>query len=117
MNTTIGKIGESYAKKFLLAKKYKFIAENYYSRFGEIDLIFLDNQELVFAEVKARKSDLFGSGADSLTFSKKRRIIKTLLYFLNTASKKQFRSWRIDLISVKLSHKNKLLEISHIKNI
>lgn len=117
MNRVIGKIGEEYAEKFLLEKKYKFVEANYYSRFGEIDLIFLDNQELVFVEVKARKSNFFGSGEESLTLSKKRKIIKTLLYFLNSASKKQFRSWRIDLISVKLNYQNKLLEISHLKNI
>ena len=71
MNRAIGKIGEEYAKKFLLVKKYKFVEANYYSRFGEIDLIFLDNQELVFVEVKARKSNFFGSGEESLTLSKK----------------------------------------------
>ena len=117
MNKKTGKIGESSAKKFLLNKKYQFIEENYHSRFGEIDLIFLDNQELVFIEVKTRKSNLFGTGEEALTIAKKRKIIKTLLYFLNSASKKQFRSWRIDLISVKLSYQNKVLKINHLKNI
>ena len=117
MSREIGKIGEFYAKKFLLNKNYKFLRSNYYSRFGEIDLIFLDNQELVFVEVKARKSDLFGDGLESITFSKKSKIIKTSLYFLNSASKKKFRSWRIDLISVKLDHRNKLSSITHLKNI
>lgn len=117
MNKKTGEIGEKYAKKFLLKQKYKFITENYYSRFGEIDLIFLDNQELVFVEVKTRKNDFFGTAEEALTISKKRKIIKTLLYFLNSASKKQYSSWRIDLISVKLDYRNKIPEINHIKNI
>ena len=117
MTKETGKIGEQYAKKFLIKKKYKFITSNYHSRFGEVDLIFLDNQELVFVEVKTIRSIVFGDGIDALTNKKKEKLIKTSLYFLNTASKKQFRSWRIDLISVKLNYLNEIIKITHLRNI
>ena len=51
-----GYIAESIAKEFLIKKNYTFLGQNYYSRYGEIDLIFLDtNDTICFIEVKFSK--------------------------------------------------------------
>ena len=50
----IGKLGEQLAAKYLRAKGYKLYAKNWKCRVGEIDLISIDNDKLVFVEVKTR---------------------------------------------------------------
>ena len=62
----LGKIGENEAKKYLLNKGYKILEQNYHARFGEIDLIALDEwqNEIVFVEVKTRYTNRFGYPED-----------------------------------------------------
>ncbi len=112
-----GKIGENLSKKYLLSKGYTYIQSNYHSKFGEVDLIFMDNQELVFVEIKARTSDKFGLPIESMSPKKRLKILKTALTFLDTATPKSFIGWRIDFIGIKLNYSDNKAKIQHIKNI
>ena len=49
---------------------------------GEIDLIMIDQQTLVFVEVRLRNNPNHGSGAESVTRSKIRKIVKTAEFYL-----------------------------------
>lgn len=60
-NLKKGKEGEALAEKFLKKKGYKILQRNFRTRFGEIDIIALDNKTLVFVEVKARSAEAYGS--------------------------------------------------------
>lgn len=112
-----GKNGENISKNYLLSKGYIYIQSNYHSRYGEIDLIFMDNQELVFVEIKTRTSDLYGLPIESMSPKKRLKILKTALTFLDTATPKSFISWRIDFIGIKLNYSDNKAKIQHIKNI
>jgi len=118
-NQYIGKLGEQYAEKFLISQNYKILERNFRSKFGEIDLIAFDysKKEIAFVEVKTRTGTFFGEPEDAVTRLKERKIIKTALYFLNSATKKESLSWRVDVIAVKLNRQNKLKGITHFKNI
>lgn len=115
----LGKLGECYAEQFLLTQNYKIIAKNFYSRFGEIDLITFDypNRQIAFIEVKTRTSITFGLPQDAVTMRKKSKLLKTALYFLGLKWPGISISWRIDLIAVQLDEQNCLREITHFKNI
>ena len=115
----IGKLGEKYVLQFLVSQNYEHLNQNYYSRFGEIDLIVLDlsERELVFVEVKARAQNHFGTPEEAITFQKKSKILRTALHYLQNQKKHIAFSWRIDLIAVKLSKHGKLEKINHLKNI
>lgn len=117
----LGQKGEDLAAKYLSALNYDLIGANYYSRFGEIDLIFLDRSrapfEIVFVEVKTRSNLDYGTPQEAITFQKRQKLIKTALHFLNQSSPKLPRSWRIDLIAIILDQKNSLKELRHFKNI
>ena len=69
-NRKIGKDGEEIAAKFLLDKGYNILEKNYYTRFGEIDLIASKNDILVFVEVKLKQTEDFGTPEEMIGFSK-----------------------------------------------
>lgn len=115
----LGKLGENYAEQFLLSQNYQIFTRNFYSRFGEIDIITFDysNRQIAFIEVKTRTSTDFGLPQDALTARKKSRLLKTALCFLNQKYPNRAISWRIDLIAVQLDEQNHLQELTHFKNI
>lgn len=122
----IGLIGEKYAADFLVASDYKIIAHNFQSRYGEIDLIAVDNRpkydyptshEGLFVEVKTRISLRMGKPEESLTRLKVARILKTIWYFFSVTPKVPFKSWRIDLIAVILNKNKELISIEHFTHI
>lgn len=56
----VGSKAERKAAKFLEKLGYKVIDRNFRSKFGEIDLVAVEDDTLVFVEVKARATRLFG---------------------------------------------------------
>ena len=57
----LGKKGERAAVQYLKSQGYTIVATNYRTPFGEADIIALDNDELVFVEVKTRTNDKYGA--------------------------------------------------------
>ncbi len=79
-NTTavsIGNIGEEAAVITLKKQGYKIIERNYRTKMGEIDIIARDGEYTVFVEVRLRKSNAFGTPADTIDERKQQKIIKT----------------------------------------
>ena len=93
MSRAKGHTVEQYALKFLKKNGLSIVTTNYHSRFGEIDIIAKDYQQLIIIEVRHRQHHHFGSSLESITLSKQRKIIQTTLYFLleNT----EYQSWPI----------------------
>ncbi|GGD34690.1 UPF0102 protein [Pseudoxanthomonas indica] len=58
------------------------IARNVAMRLGELDLVMHDGQSLVFVEVRYRGNAGFGGGAESVDWSKQRRIVRAAELFL-----------------------------------
>jgi len=120
-NIEKGKLGEKIAKNFLLKNGYIFITENYYGRFGELDLIFFDNslgnQEVVFVEVKTRSSFLYGYPEESITHKKIEKILLMVELFLDKNIKYKNIKWRVDGIFIIINKKCKFQKLYHYKNI
>jgi len=110
-----GKKGEDVAVKYLTRKKYEIIARNYHSQFGEIDIIALKNNELIFFEVKTRKSN-FESAFSSVSISKQKKISKTALCFLSKNNKYDNFLTRFDVIALIYDQKKLSFEIKQLKN-
>ena len=77
-----GAWGEAIAAEYLRKKRYKLIAQGYRSRFGEIDLIVQDRKNLVFVEVKLRKSADFAAAREYVDRRKQDKIRVTASMFL-----------------------------------
>ena len=112
-NIETGKKGENLAKEYLIKKGYKIVETNKrFSRFCEIDIIALDNDTLVFCEVKTRKTNVCGSPFEAITKAKYQNIKNGIFFYLQENS--QYKKFRIDGIAIILQPK---LEIKHLKNI
>lgn len=94
----LGKWGETVAAEFLRKKKFKIIAANYRSRFGEIDLIAESKTHIVFVEVKLRKDARFAHAREFVNFSKQEKIRTTAkLWLAGNPTEKEL---RFDVIEV-----------------
>lgn len=68
--------GEEIARKYLKRKGYKVLDMNYQLRMGEIDIIALDRDTVVFVEVKSATKTLFGDPLSWVPLWKQQRIIR-----------------------------------------
>lgn len=92
--------GEALAEKHLLAKGFLSIDRRYRSPYGEIDLIMLDQNTLVFIEVKYRSHSTLVSAELAVSSAKQRRIIQTALCYLNENPQHADRMMRFDIVSL-----------------
>lgn len=79
----IGRTGESLAAEILKRDGYYIIKRNYSCRWGELDIIAKKENTLVFAEVKTRLNDQYGSGREAVDERKKRHIRNCAQEFLS----------------------------------
>jgi putative endonuclease len=95
-----GRDGENRAAAALEAKGMSIVARNFRSRSGEIDIIALENDTLVFVEVKTW--DHYGIEDLRLGISEKkqRRIIETAKYFLLEHRKYNGMGIRFDVVFI-----------------
>lgn len=97
---------EQWAKHMMMKEGLIPLDQNVRTPFGEIDLIMLDGKELVFIEVRYREHWSFGDGAESVTFAKRRRIVRSAYVYLARKPKYADYSCRFDVISVTGSLEN-----------
>ncbi|MBP5200893.1 MAG: YraN family protein [Schwartzia sp.] len=82
MNTKkVGDSGEAFAAEYLAGKGLSILERNYRTPMGEIDLIAQDGRELVFVEVKTRKSERYGQPALAVGPEKQRRILRAAVWY------------------------------------
>jgi putative endonuclease len=77
----LGFCGEAEVGSFLIKQGFNIVARNYYTRYGEIDIIAEKGEVLAFIEVKTRSKKFF-SILQVITYSKRQRIINTAKHFL-----------------------------------
>jgi putative endonuclease len=98
----IGHQAEQKAKEYLKQQGLQFVEENYRVKVGEIDLIMQTSDETwVFVEVKYRQSDDYGHAAEYFTSSKRRKLIRAIMWFLKEHQlNPEETAMRIDLIAL-----------------
>lgn len=95
-----GENAEQAACDFLLAKKLLLIERNVRYPFGEIDLLMQDGKELVFVEVRFRRSQSFGGGIESVTASKRKKMANAAQAWLASHKQWMTSACRFDVIAV-----------------
>jgi len=91
---------ERVAESFLQAKGLKTLCRNYHGRGGEIDLVMLDGETLVFAEVRFRARRTHGGGAASVGATKQQRVSRAARQFLQRERRHARRVCRFDVVAI-----------------
>ncbi len=94
-----GDASEQLAEQYLVARGYKILDRQFLTRGGEIDLVAEQGGEIVFIEVKARKSDEFGYPEAAVTKTKLRKIAQTAELYLRLKGLTEA-AYRVDVIAI-----------------
>ena len=112
---TTGQLGEELALAALKKKGYCILQTNYRCSYGEIDIIAIRKDCLVFVEVRTKANLEHGTPEESISFTKMQHMERTAQYYLQTL-KSQPKDWRIDLIAVELDASGKIQRLEQIEN-
>ena len=92
--------GESKAAQYLEEKGMRIIDRNFRSRTGEVDVIAIDQETLVFAEVKTWSAYGIDALEQALNAKKQHKIIETSKYFLSLHREYRYMAIRFDVLFV-----------------
>jgi putative endonuclease len=109
-----GTSGERAAKTHLQKNGLKFLAANFRSARGEIDLIFRDGDCLVFVEVKTRSSEDWARPAAAVNADRRRRLSQCALDYLRLLKNPKVKI-RFDIVEILLAD-GEVREIRHLPN-
>jgi putative endonuclease len=91
--------GEDLACRHLAAQGYAILARNFRCRSGEVDVVARDGAVTVFVEVKHRRGSAHGAGHESVTFGKRRRIVRAARIFASARGLTES-PLRFDVVSI-----------------
>ena len=100
-----GEDAETACCRHLKSQGLKLIDKNFSCRYGEIDIIMLDKNVLVFIEVRFRKNNNFGGGQASITASKQQKLRNTAELYLQQNN--QYKNARFDVVSMSKNNQTK----------
>ncbi len=108
-------LGEKLARDYLKKHRHRILETNYNCSHGEIDIISKHKDTLVFTEVRTKTGTEFGTPEESITRTKRERMRKCALYYLQT-HENPASTWRIDVAAVEMDKDGKLVRIDLIEN-
>lgn len=109
---SLGNRGEVAAARFLQRLRYRIIERQMRNRFGELDLVALNGDVVVFVEVKTRTTLLAGHPTEAVTATKQRKITRSALAYLKRRGWLEHRV-RFDVIAVVWSNEAATPKLQH----
>jgi putative endonuclease len=100
-NIALGAAGERVARRFLKRLGYRILGRNYRCPAGELDLIALDGETIVFAEVRTRRDTTDNDPIDWVPPPKQRQVAKVARYYIHHKNAHE-RPCRFDVLAVVL---------------
>ena len=104
----VGNWAEEYAVKYIKNQQFIIVARNYFCRGGEIDIIAKKSTQLIFFEVKYRRSMAMGGTVCSINNAKQQRLLLAAKSFLRQYPHYQRYQCRFDFIGINGMTKQKL---------
>ncbi|WP_062287244.1 YraN family protein [Demequina phytophila] len=111
----VGRYGEELVARRLVADGWEVLERNWRCALGEVDIVAREGDEVVFVEVKTRRSDAFGGALAAVTVRKVRRLRLLAGEWLA----EQPRGWtgaRIDVVAVTLPRAGAAV-LEHVRGI
>lgn len=112
-NKQTGNFGENLAAQHLMAKGYEIVKRNFANRFGEIDIIALDRDTLVFVEVKTKIGSEFGTPEDMISKGKLQRVRNMATLYMEGKAN----VCRLDVIAIVLTRDGRVVRLTHYENV
>lgn len=97
-STRPGDAAETLAVRHLERHGLRVLARNFRCRGGELDIVCRDGRVLVFVEVRLRGRSEFGGAIESITASKRRRVILAARHYLAAHPADAERDCRFDCV-------------------
>lgn len=94
----LGQRGEEIAATYLREKGLRIIERNVQTKHGEIDIVAIDRETLVFVEVKTRRQIKYGLPVESIHRKKQQKLRELALYYLQ--ANYHTKSFRFDVCSI-----------------
>ena len=110
----LGDEGERIAARHLKKLGYRILAKQARSKLGEIDIIALDGDTIVFVEVKSRRDHRDGSPAEAVDRRKQVKLTQLSLAWLKKR-KLLGRPTRFDVVAIRWDSKGEPI-VTHYKN-
>ncbi|MFB8831331.1 YraN family protein [Azotobacter sp. CWF10] len=95
-----GRDAEILAHRHLTAQGMRLLAQNWRCRCGELDLVMLDGDTVVFVEVRYRRHFAWGGALESVDARKRMRLIRSAQYFLQQEPRWARHPCRFDVIAI-----------------
>lgn len=115
---SLGAWGEYYAARLYIKQGYKLLVKNSFNhsgkQMGEIDLIVLGKNQIIFVEVKTRFSSKYGLPEEAISNYKKGRLIKIVSWFLARYIQYQNFNPRIDVCAILLTESAKFSPVANL---
>ncbi len=115
-NKQTGGRGEVEARRLLEGKGFEVLEMNWGNKWGEVDLICLDGEMVVFAEVKAKIGDLYGAPWQMVNGRKLAQVRRMGGLFLLERGWGE-RSCRVDVVGVVFDRGGAVVKIDHWENV
>ena len=113
--TTLGRRGEQLAAEHFERLGWEIVARNYRTRFGELDLVAVDGDTVVFAEVKTCRAGR-GRPWQSLHASKRAQVRRMgSIWLAEVRPRPDFLRLRFDAVGVLLGADDRLLRLDHLR--
>lgn len=95
-----GQAAEALARQFLEQRGLRLLAQNWRCRLGELDLVMLDADTVVFVEVRYRRHSAWGGAAESVDARKREKLSRAAQHFLQQESRWAKYPCRFDVIAI-----------------
>ncbi|MCF7845493.1 MAG: YraN family protein [Candidatus Pacebacteria bacterium] len=111
----VGIRGEDVACRYLQENGFQVLERNYKTKYVEMDLVALKDDEVVFVEVRTKTGERFGSPEETIKKDKIRRLKRGAVGY---AQRKNYEGqYRIDLICVVLNNQGEVERVTHYEDI
>ncbi|MDU4059010.1 MAG: YraN family protein [Pseudomonas oryzihabitans] len=95
-----GRQAEDRALQFLQTRGLRLLDRNWRWQGGELDLVMLDGDTVVFVEVRARRHTAWGGAAESIDARKRQRLVNSAALFLQSEARWAKLPCRFDVIAI-----------------
>ena len=97
---TAGREAETYALRYLQQQGLQLIAQNWLCKRGELDLVMLDGDTVVFVEVRYRRHSAWGGALESVDLRKQQKLVLAAQLFLQNETRWADAACRFDVIAI-----------------